>query len=154
MSWVDIPSTVRPEDLPRMINERGRRLASNAGNGGATTISRNSTTVISGGSAFDPWFSITFADPFTVDAANGNTQKIILTADAVMNDPVGFADGEELTLRIQQDGIGGHTVTPDDPAMWELPDGYTIYGLANRKITLTYKFDSTGKALLKALLEI
>lgn len=154
MSWVDLPESVPLEQLPRMVNERGRRLAgANRGTGG-TTISRNTTTVVTGGAAFDPWFVITFADPFTVDAANGNTQRITLTADAVLNDAVGFADGEELTLRIQQNGTGGHTVTPDDPTMWELPANYTLYGLANRVITLTYKFDATGKALLKSLLEI
>jgi hypothetical protein len=154
VSWVDIPPGATGDELIRMLNERGRRLSSQAGNGGGTTtISRNTTTVIGGGGSIDPWFAITFADPFTVDAANGDSQQITLTADAVLADPVGWANGEELTLRLIQDATGGRTVTRATPAKWELPAGYELYALANRIIVLTYKFDSTGKGLLKCLLE-
>jgi len=155
VSWVDLPQTAEGSDLIRMMNERGRRLAASSGNGGGTTtISRNTTTVISGGSGFDPWYAITFATPFTVDAANGDSQRITLTANAVLADPVGWADGEELTLRLQQDATGGRTVTRATPAKWELPAGFDLYALANGVITLTWKFDSTGKALLKSILQI
>ncbi len=151
--WVPIPADAKPEDLIRLINQRCRNLSFGDG-GGTTVVSRNSTTVIGGSPSIDPWYSITFATPFTVDQANGRNQMITLTGDAVLADPVGWADGEELVLRLKQDGTGGRTVTRATPAKWELPDGFMLYGLANRIITLNYVFESTGVALLKNIIQI
>lgn len=156
MSWVDLPQSIEDMgELARMLNERGRRLAANSGSGGGTTIvSRNTTNVIGGSSTPDPWFAITYATPFVVSAANGASQRITLTGDATMSDPLGWADGEELVLRLQGDATGGRTVTRATPAKWELPSGYTLFLGANRVITLTYRFDATGNGLLKSILEI
>ena len=155
MIWQDVPNSLAKgeewvEDLIRYINESGRRIASgNNGTGGATTnnYSSSSTTISSGG--IGPKYTLAYAATITVDKANGGNQWVTLTGNANLANAVGFSDGDELCLRVIQDATGGWTLTRSTPAKWELPENWTIYGLANRITILNYIFDSTGVARLK-----
>jgi hypothetical protein len=145
--WTNIPN---PENDPLItqLNLRGRRL----GRGSGTTQVSQTVNFSSGGSGLtrDPWYMITFSANITVDRANGTVQRVTLGGDAVLEDPVGFSNGDELILRLQQDATGGRTVTLNDPALWELPAGFTLFALANRVIILHYRFDAAGALLVAA----
>ena len=155
--WLAIPYSVaegdeKLEKLIRLINDAGRGASGGAGGGNVTNTFSSSTTTITGSSG-GPWFVLAYSGTLTVDKANGGNQRVTMTGDAALADPVGFSDGDELTLRIQQDATGGRTLTRTTPAKWELPANYTLYGLASQVITITWKFDSTGKALIKSIIE-
>jgi hypothetical protein len=144
--WQPIPN---PTDDPLIsqINQRGRRL----GRGGGDRVVNQSITYGGGtGGSYtpDPWYNLSYAATLVVDKINGGAQRVTLSGDATLDDPVGFSNGDLLILRIKQDGTGGRTVTPADPARWELPTGFTLYGLANAVIILHYKFDASDALLI------
>lgn len=151
--WLDIPASIAEgnpqlETLIRLLNESMRGV----GGGGTGNVVNNfsSTSTVINGGGLGPRYNIPYAATVTVSKANGSNQWLTLTGDASLDDPVGFADGDELYLRIRADATGNRTLTPATPARWELPAGWTIYLASNRVMALNYVFDAAGVARLKA----
>lgn len=153
--FVNIPPVEDLEELRRLVNDNFRRIGDSVGGGtGVVNQTTNVSSTVINYTGGGPWHTIAFSGSITVDKANGLNQRLTLTGNCTLNDPVGFADGDELTLRLIWNPAGGHTVTRATPAKWELPSGVTLYGLSNAVVVLVYVFDASGNGLLKSFIQL
>lgn len=55
--------------------------------------------------------TVTYASNITLNANDGNLFHVTLTGNVTFENPTNPEDGDSITLRVQQDGTGGRTVT-------------------------------------------
>lgn len=58
-----------------------------------------------------PVFGITYAANVTIDLANGVQQLVVMTGDLTVDSIDGLSEGDEIIVKFQQDGAGGHSLT-------------------------------------------
>jgi hypothetical protein len=94
-----------------------------------------------GGGAF---YAIPSASVVNLQASNGTRQKITLTSDTVM-DSSGWADGDEVTLLVIQDGTGGRAFIVN-AAEFRVPPGFQgqgINGAPNTRTLMMFQHDGS-----------
>lgn len=64
-------------------------------------------------------YEITYASTVAVDRDDGAQQKITLTGNWAPTAISNVREGEELVLKVSQDGTGGHTLTWPSAVKWQ-----------------------------------
>lgn len=88
--------------------------------------------------------AVTFADPLDIDASTvSRIWEITLTANLVWNAPTNLRVGRYVII-VNQDGVGGHTITWD--AVFNFPGGTapTLTAAAAAKDILVFESDGTN----------
>lgn len=102
----------------------GQELALNASLTLVTADYNVLESVVASISADEVFTSLTsVAGSVDIDMLTATKYKLTLTENTLLNNPTNAVDGQELTVRIKQDGTGGWTLTFGD--MFSMDDGYS-----------------------------
>lgn len=75
-----------------------------------------------------PYVNATAAGPLALDAQSSNAFELTLTGNLTLQNPTGPAAGQQITIRLKQDGIGSRTITW--PAKFKFSGGAPVLSTA------------------------
>ena len=97
-------------------------------------VTRSEWFIIQDSREREPYYTIPFAAIVPFDGLNGPRQKVTVTANIVIQDPINLVDGADIVVKVIQNAAGSNTVSFENA--WRFPNGILNVSQESNAVTI------------------